>query len=106
MGTPEERANEPSVPAGAARVPRSWKQWVYSGSDAAVTPRGAEVLEWAIEEVSGFYSDEWFAAAVDRFDCPVFNMWEMSFGNPGAVTRFVERAARIALLPRHLHESL
>lgn len=88
------------------RVPRSWDEWVYLSGEPAVSTRGSPVLNWAVATVSGFYSDEWFAASIDRFDCPVMNMWEAGFRNAGAVVRFVERAVRIALLSHENAERL
>lgn len=80
------------------RVPRSWKEWAYFFGEPAVSGQGSDVFEWAVETLRDFYSDEWFNASIERFDCPVMNMWDAALRNPSAVVRLIERACRIGLL--------
>ena len=89
-----------------AEIPRDWRSWAELSEPGAATEVGAEVVQWATDVVATFYGDEWFASNVDTFSHPLFSMYDYPLRNPIAVVRHIERAARIALLPDLVSETL
>lgn len=92
-----ERFDERAV--HAAGRPTTWAEWAYFDGDPAVTGPGSDVFEWALDVTARFYSDEWFAQSINCFDCLVMNISDWPLRNPPAVVRFLERAARLHLMP-------
>lgn len=90
----------------APRRPTTWAEWAYFDGDPAVTGPGSDVFEWALNITAGFYADDWFAESINRFDCPVMNISDWPLRNPNAVVRFLERAARLQLMPPEARKAL
>jgi len=83
-----------------------WADWAGMIDQAAVTPAGRGVVQWAVDEMAGFYGDEWFARHARARHLPVMSLYDFPLSSPIAVVRLVERAARIALLPNDVSVQL
>lgn len=90
----------------APRRPTTWAEWAYFDGDPAVTDLGSDVFEWALSVTTEFYSDDWFAESINRFDCPVMKISNWPLRNPHAVVRLLERATRLQLMPTEAREAL
>jgi len=74
--------------------------------DAAVSPAGRPLVEWALTVVAEFYTDEWLLRQFRQGAVPVMTLAMWPLNSPLATTDLVERAARIALLDDDVREQL
>ena len=86
----------------------TWSDWARMGrlEDAAVTPAGRPLVEWAITVVADFYTDEWLRRQFRQRTVPVMTLAMWPLNSPWATTDLVERAARIALLDEDVRKQL
>lgn len=89
-----------------AQIPRDWHSWADLSESGTVTDAGLDVIRWATDVTSSFYGDEWFARNVDARSHPLFSMYDYPLRNLIAAVRHIERAARIALLPDSVRDTL
>ena len=75
-------------------------------ADAAVSPEGRLLVEWALNVVTDFYTDDWLRRQFRQGTVPVMTSAKWPLNSPSATTDLVERAARIALLDRDVREQL
>lgn len=83
-----------------------WSDWAGPVKDAAIDPRGYELVEWANEVVPAFFTDEWLVNCIRKCTMPLMSIWNWPLSNPHALTRHIERAARIAILPEQPYRVL
>jgi hypothetical protein len=101
-----DASNDERVQQLLAQVPRDWRSWAELSEPGAVTEVGLDVVDWATEVAATFYGDEWFARNIDARSHPLFSMYDYPLRNPIAAVRHIERAARIALLPDSVRDTL
>lgn len=83
-----------------------WADWAGPIERVAITPEGRPLTEWALEQVAGFYGDEWFRRQASARRLPVVTLGDWPLTSPVAVVRLIERAAQIALLGDQLRHQL
>lgn len=84
----------------------SWADWAGAIERAAVVPEGRPLVEWAVDQVTGFYGDEWFRRQAAARRVPVMTLGDWPLSSPVAVIRLIERAAQIAILDDQLRHQL
>lgn len=85
---------------------RSWADWAGDLNRAAVHPQGRQTLQWALDAVTEFYGDEWFARYAARRALPVMTATQWPLSTRTAVVRLLERAARLAVAPKEVRKLL
>lgn len=84
----------------------SWADWAGPIERTAVVPEGRPLVEWAVDQVAGFYGDEWLRRQAAARCVPVMTLADWPLSSPAAVIRLIERAAQIAILGDQLRHQL
>jgi hypothetical protein len=84
-------------------VPKNWREWTELVRED-ISTEGRALLDWSVQVLRDFYTDQWFERAMAN-DVLSFT-WDRPRSGPVALSRHLERAARIARLPEQVRDQL